>query len=303
MAGLTLQQLQAMGAQPISNTPKQASGGLTFEQLQAMGSQPETRDSRISQGLPVGRVEREIPTFGGQAVRGIIKPFVKLGSSIKAIGESVQGKEATGLTSKYLGNVRPIGEGFDVIKGFTPENVKAVKDSVGTGLDIASNIPIARGLGLAKTAIQQPFQRTAFQVAKNIGKEGVVQGGLSGAGTALQENKGLGGVIGDTLLGTALGGAGGFVLGGAGARASRAFTKTPAEFTSTIIDKDIRKAMRGVTGDVEKLDKIAYGSKKGLELLANESSNIKIPDSKAPLGSGAVKSFDIIVLVGNPHLV
>ena len=178
--------------------------------------QTETREGRISGGLPVGSGDRVEPTFGGNIVRGIVKPFAKLGASLKSVSEAVQGKEATGLTSEYLGNVRPIGEGFDVREGLTPENIKALKDSVGTGLDIASNIPVVKGLGVAKNAIQQPFKQSALQVAKNLGKEGMVQGGLSGSGTALQENKGVGEVIGDTILGTALGGAGGFVLGGAG---------------------------------------------------------------------------------------
>lgn len=234
------------------------------------------------------------PSFGGKIVRGIIKPFAKLGTSLVNLGQDIAGKEETQpFSGDYLGKVEKIGAGFDPSKGFTPENVKAIKDSVGTGLDIASNIPVVKGLGLTKTAIAQPFKQTALQVAKNVGKEGLVQGGLSGAGTALQENKDIGSVLSDAALGTALGGAGGFVLGGAGTKVSRAFSKTPAEFTSKIIDKDIRKAYQGTTGDVEKIDKMAFGSKKGLELLVNEAPNIKIPDSKAPLGSGATKPFDI----------
>jgi len=197
--------------------------------------QVETRDSRISQGLPVGSGDNIKPTFVGEVVRGIIKPFAKLGASVKAVGEAVQGKEATGLTSNYLGNVRPIGEGFDPLGSetmFSKENVKGLKDAVGTGLDIASNIPVAKGLGIAKTAIQQPFKESVTQVAKNVAREGMVQGALSGSGTALQENKGVGGVIGDTILGTALGGAGGFVLGGAGAKASRFLPIAEAAFAN-----------------------------------------------------------------------
>ncbi len=76
----------------------------------------------------------------------------------------------------------------------------------------------------------------------------------------------------------------------------------PKQITSEMIDKDIRKAYQGVTGDVEKIDKMAYGSRKGLELLANESPNIKIPDSKAPLGSGATKPFDIKKADGNEFI-
>lgn len=264
---------------------------------------PTTTKSYQQKLKPITTPQSETKKDG--LLKSIVKDAAKLAlspvASLKAVGEVAQGKTPTGITTEFTGNVRPIGEGFDVTKGLQ-ENAKPLKDAVGKGLEFASYIPVAKGLGLAKDAIAQPFKKTAFQTAKSLGKEGLVQGGLQGSGSALQQDKGVGGVITDTLKGTALGGVGGFVLGGVGAKASRAFSKTPADFTSQLIDKDIRKAYQGVTGDIEKLDKIAYGSRKGLELLANESPNIKIPDSKAPLGSGATKAFDIKKANGNEFI-
>lgn len=58
------------------------------------------------------------------------------------------------------------------------------------------------------------------------------------------------------------------------------------------VDKNIRKGFEGQVKDVRELEDSAFRAKKGLELLVNEK-DIQIPDMKAPLGSGAKKTFDI----------
>lgn len=254
--------------------------------------QAETRESRIEQELPVGTGDRVKPTFGGEIVRGLVKPFVKLGASVKAVGEAVQGKTPTGIKSEFLGDVRPIGEGFDVTKGLK-ENIKPLKDAVGTGAELASFIPIVRGAKVVTEIAKQPFKQALTQSAKTLGKEGAVQGGLSSFGTSLQNDENITKTIGNTLLGTGLGGVLGAGLGAGGTGISRALTKKPVDFVSKQIDDSIRKVFSGTTADTAKLDDMVFKSKKGLELLVNESPNIEVPDLKAPLGSRAVKPFDI----------
>lgn len=253
----------------------------------------ETRESRIAQGLPVGTGDNVKPTFGGEVVRGIAKPFVKLGASVKAIGEVAQGKKPTGITSKFLGNVRPIGEGFDVTKGLTPENITAVKDSVGTGFDIASNIPIVKGAVLAKELATQPFKQAIKTTAKEFAKEGAIQGGLSSAGQSLQRDEGFGDFARNTVMGTGIGAGAGMVLGPAIQGLTRGLTKTPSDVISQQVDKNLRKLNQQIGTDITKLEDSAFRQKKGFDLLNKEASNLDIPDTSAPLGSGKIKQFDI----------
>jgi len=253
---------------------------------------PETRESRIEQGLPVGMGDNVKPTMAGSFIRAALNPFAKLAASVKATGQALQGKQPTDMKSDYFGTVEPIGKGFDVTKGLQ-ENIKPLKDAVGTGAELASFIPVVRGAKVGAELIKQPFKQSIKQSAKALGKEGVVQGGLGGFGVSLQNDDNLAKTVGNTLIGAGLGGTIGAGLGAGGSALTRTLTKKPVDFVSKQIDNNIRKALSDTVGDIEQLEKTAFGARKGLEMLVTEAPNIQVIDSKAPLGSRVTKSFDI----------
>ena len=59
------------------------------------------------------------------------------------------------------------------------------------------------------------------------------------------------------------------------------------------VDDNMRKIFSNVTGDATKIEEEAHRAKLGLDLLQKESGSLTVPDTKAPLGSGVVKPFDI----------
>jgi len=252
----------------------------------------ETRESRIEQGLPVGQGERVEPTFGGNIVRGIVKPLAKVATSVKNIGETLQGKTATDTKSKYLGNIEPVGKGFD-ITSFSPKSVRGAIGAAGTGLELSSYLPVGAGVRAAGEVIRQPFKQAIGQSAKVIGREGAIQGGLGEAGRSFQEGDKIGKTLAKTAGGTALGGILGAGLGVGTGAISRAFTRTPVDVISQNVDKNIRKIFEGTTADVGKIDEMSFKARQGLELLNKEAPTIEIPDTKAPLGSGSTKAFNI----------
>jgi hypothetical protein len=289
---LTTDELKQKYSSPVSSstsniqtTPKR----LTTDELKQKYSNSESTKPKS-------------PTFVGQAIRGIVKPVAKVGTSIANIGQTIANKPLTQpFSGDYLGEVKPVGAGFDVTKGVSA-NAPALKDAVGTGLDLASNIPMVRGAGALGNVLRQPFKQTAIQSAKRLGTEGAAQGFIGETGRALQENKNLG----ETLYQGGVGGVVGGVLGGAlgvgGAGLSRAFSKTPESVITQRIDKDIKKLYQNTTADIGKINQMTADTKKGFELLVNESPNIKIPDIDAPIGSNATKQFDISKATPNEML-
>lgn len=206
--------------------------------------------------------------------------------SLAAKGYEVMADQGQGQDVKTLiGNYN-----VSTMKGFGQGGGKQL---AGEALDAASYIPIVRGAGIAAQAVKQPFKVAALQTAKSLGKEGLIQGALGGAGKALQDNKTTGQVIGNTILGGALGGTLAGVLGAGGVALSRGLSKVPTEFISNKIDTSIRKIFDGTTADVGKIDEMAFKARKGLELLNKESGNLSIPDASRKLGSKTVKPFDL----------
>jgi hypothetical protein len=217
-----------------------------------------------------------------EATTRLIAPNSTFAQGYRDMANEGQRQNLKTLLGNYnVPTVKPFGQGGG-------------KQIVGEVLDAASYIPIARGVGITKEAIKQPFKATAIQTAKSLGREGLVQGALSGAGKSLQEDKNAGQVVGSTIAGGALGGALGATLGVGGLALSRSLSKAPREFISNKIDASIRKIFsEEITADVGKIDEMAFGARKGFELLNKESQNISIPDTKAPLGSNITKPFDL----------
>lgn len=196
---------------PEIATPEEQQGGTS------------AREELIAQGQPVSvNPERDNPTIGGSIVRGFVKPFAKAATSLINAEQLIRGKELTEpFTGSYLGRVSRIGKDFDVTQGLTKENVSALKEAAGTGIEIGSNLI---GGGGAKATVQTV--KTGLKFGEPIAKQaatGFVQGSklgfISGVGYGLSEDKnladtavsGLTGALGGGVLGTVLGTVGGII--------------------------------------------------------------------------------------------
>lgn len=240
----------------------------------------------------------EQPGFLKGIARDIIKPIARVGTNVVNTGQLIAGQETTQpFSGGFLGEVKPVGMANG--GGLSAENLK---DAVGTGLQVASNIPITKAGAITYQGIKQGFKGGLKQGAKALlplAKEGAFGGGTFMGGQALTENKSLGQVAGQTALGAGIGALAGPVIGGPliGAGAATRGIKNKLfpniEFLTSKIDDQIRKIFKDTTGDVGKVDEMAFKAKKGLELLNKESPSIKISDAGAPLGSKATKQFDI----------
>lgn len=230
--------------QTQTQQPRDIKADLEAYRSSKIGSTAQpTREQRIEQGLPVGSGSRAEPTVVGGIIRDIVKPVVKVGASIKNIGQVLAGQPETDIKTDYLGTVPRVGKGFDPAQGLTKENIKAVKESVGTGAELASFLPVGTGLKAGVTILKQPFKQAIVGAGKTLAKEGAVQGGFGNFGRSLQEDKGLADTVLSTLGGVATGGALGFGLGSLGAGASRLVTKKPVEAIKNEIIKNTSKAL------------------------------------------------------------
>ena len=206
----------------------------------------EQRQQMVASGQPVSvNPERTTPTFGGQVVRGFLKPFARGLNTLSGIGEEIAGEGAKQRQSAYLGDVT----GYGMREGDTPW--ERVKDVAGGALDIGSNFvgfgaaksavtPLAKAVvkGVAQEGAEQ-VGRSALRQGAQIAKEGALGGAMAGLGTSLQEGDTFGQSLGQTASGAALGGGLGFVLGATAAKlAQRGITPTPTQvFTESLVER------------------------------------------------------------------
>lgn len=140
------------------------------------------KEQRISQGLPVSvKSNRATPTMGGNLVRGAIKPFADVASNILGGAD---------LSNKYLGKVEGLGK-IDITKSpLDKENLKTVKRSVLTGLEIGS---YATGggaaVGAGKNVVKQGAKEFLKTSGKQLVKEGAITSGLGSIGYQGREGK------------------------------------------------------------------------------------------------------------------
>lgn len=198
MAGLTLEQLQSMGAVPkttpaikpvsvpvqgtnVPTTKPSLGGGLTLEQLQKMGAKPKPvqslRDQRIAAGLPVGAGERAEPTLGGSIVRDIASIPIKTAMSVARPFYDPLGKKGGAVVkSKYFGDLTDYGTQIENKADVLAEKYKKGEISLGraalggagagaqAALDVAQLLPIdAIGVAGAKT-----IAGTVPKIAENV---------------------------------------------------------------------------------------------------------------------------------------
>lgn len=209
---MTRQEYEAKyGTPPVASAPVK----MTRAEYEAKYGQPVTPPEKTT-------------SFGGDVVRGVIKPFARLGANLANIPRVARGEEVKSLQSKYLGEIKPVGT--DKNRSF----VGNVLDAVGVGADIGSNLIGLEGVGAAGKSLAKGVIKN---VPKQLAKEGFVAGATQGFGSALQEPEAsVGRVVGQTVLGGAIGGGTGLVLGGVGARIAR-----PKGLLPRATEKSIRK--------------------------------------------------------------
>jgi hypothetical protein len=203
-----------------------------------------TRESRIEQGLPVGSGTRAEPTGAGNLVRGFIKPLAQVASSAQNISQIAKGQEGTDLKSNYFGSVPRIGKDFD-ITSMSKESVKGALGAAGTGLELASYLPVGSTVRTAGKAVAQPFKQAAKQTAKNLSIEGATGSGLANLGQQLQstEKRSFGDRAKEFVGSTLAGGTIAPVLGVGAQSVSRAFSKLPTETVKKNVIEATSKAL------------------------------------------------------------
>lgn len=227
--------------------------------------QKKQREKRISQGLPVG-INRAEPTFAGEIVRDIARPIARAGSNLVATEELLAGnKEESdrivkeGLKSEFLGTVKPL---------------TTVKESIGAGLEIASNLPLAGavstvGKGVAKAVGKNVVKSTSRTLPKLLSRpvvgtaiEGGVGSAMATAGRGIQDGKDARTIAKESavsgLVGTGIGAGFGTVgLGASGAlRLSRKLKARTGTVPQDIMDEvqgNIGQAWRDFTDEYQPL--------------------------------------------------
>lgn len=140
------------------------------------------KQERVSQGLPVSvRDNRATPTIGGNIIRGAVKPFADVASNLLGGAD---------LSNKYLGKVEGLGK-IDITKSpLQKDNLKTIKKSAFTGLEIGS---YASGggavIGAGKNAVKQTAKEFLKTGGKQLVKEGALTGGLGSVGYQGREGK------------------------------------------------------------------------------------------------------------------
>jgi len=255
--------------QPITKAPVK----MTRAQYEATYGKP----APVSAVAPVP-VEK---TFGQKVSGGIQKifPGQKVGQAIGTLaGYALTPKE----NRKYYDTSAPsVGQVIgDVAQGALTVGTAG---GVRTGLQGVSKVGKLAGVG------SNALNKVTIETANTVGKR-ALQNTAIGAGFGLTSGIKEKQSVGDTLKSTAMGAAFGL---GTGLAIDGAIGAVKALPRNKPVDDNIRSIFKNTTGDIQKIDDMAFKAKKGLELLNKESPTIKIPDSKAPLGSNILKPFDI----------
>jgi len=108
----------------------------TFEDITQENKAPDP-DAPVKEEHGAG-----LAGFGGKLVSGFIKPYARLATNLVNTGQVIANKPLTKpFSGKFLGDVTRVGEGIQVGENpLSKENKKAIKDSVGVGLRVGSDI-------------------------------------------------------------------------------------------------------------------------------------------------------------------
>lgn len=170
----------------------------TYQQFKSQRPKPvatieDQKELMRSQGEAVSVKEnRAEPTLGGEIIRGTLRPVAKmLARPLQTIGAlSGLTPEQQTIKSSYLGDITAPTTGKDVLK------------DVGAGLQTVS---LGIGTGGAANAVAQFGKQSLGQQAVRLGAEGLLAGGIGGAGYAMEEGKPIGEVATQGALGAGIG--------------------------------------------------------------------------------------------------
>jgi len=146
----------------------------------------------------------EEPGFFKGLARDIVKPFARFATNAVNVAQIATGNKTTKpFSGSFLGDVKPVGQ-----EGSFGEQLK---DTFGASLQVASNIPMAKGAGITyqglKTAVKsKALLPTLAKATVPLIKEGSLAGGAYGTGKALEEQQGVGGVLKSGALNSLAGG-------------------------------------------------------------------------------------------------
>ena len=170
----------------------------------------DPRNLAISQGQAVGtqkryeRTGKVGPSFGGQVVRGIVKPFARLGTNAVQAAQIRKNPNAQPFSGNFLGEVKAVGQSGNFGKD--------ILDSIGVGAEIGSNFI---GGGGAASAVKAGAKGLIKQGIKTGAKTGFQAGTAYGFGAGLQdqEDKNIGQILGNTAIQTIKGAVAGTATG------------------------------------------------------------------------------------------
>lgn len=178
------------------------------------------------QPAPTTKPKKET-TLGGDIIRSIVKTPARLATNlIQAAGIVMGDKDPASIqpfSGKYLGEVKSVG---------TSGNFKKdLKESVGAGVEMASYIPVAKGVGTLKSILT-----SKGKALLPLAGEGALSGLLGSTGMELGNNARTGEKV--SLKNIAMSTAGGAVAGpilGVGARTlGRVFGKSSPKIVDNI---------------------------------------------------------------------
>ena len=211
MAGLTLEQLQKMGAKPVASS----GGGKTLGQLQAMGAvvpqggaikrpvQPSSdAATRFQQGLQTSPFD-PVLKWGGNVVSGAAKalatPFTRTAGTIVAGGAALGGNAPTQEETDAMGMFKPYGTPMEAAGGAMQAGAEVVAAPIMamgaalgapaavTGMTALGTAGLFHGLGkgLETSGAQK---KDVLGTVKEVSTQGAIEGALgelSGYGTGL----------------------------------------------------------------------------------------------------------------------
>jgi len=200
--------------------------------------------------------------------------------------ENIQNNQP--FSGNLLGEVK--GVGVEDGGGLSRSNLK---DSLGTGLEAASYIPITKGAQLGFEAFKGAFKKGGGKIFRNsvvpLAKEGFLGGALGGGGSALQDDKGVLGTVAQAGIGAVIGGVTAPILSGLTTGIASTIRKNfnlnlfkgdNGKFVKEITQKDLENVLE-LTRDVNTSGVSTVGGKKtttgGGDVARFESGNASDP--------------------------
>lgn len=224
-------------------------------------------------GIPLFAPPEVKQGFMQSLAQGIASPFLRVaataggvasgaGNFAQAVGNRITGdkenekrniREANYALDRnrerdfgYLGKVKPAAVANGAREGYG-EVLKSAADVAGVGAEIGSYVVGGGGTG---QVVKQGFRGAVKAAAAQGLKTGAITGGLASGGKSMQEGKPILSVIGDTILGGAIGGGTGLVLGGVIGGATSKLTGGKSKAITSKVKEVIDDNYKGL----EKLD-------------------------------------------------